>query len=161
MASRAGLGGRCRALMAAVKSTSSSSAKKASVSASPAKEARPKVGLLKVVSVSPQLGKFLGATEASRSDAVKKVWEHIKLHNLQVPLSLLLCFLFLFDIIMKLQSMSFALNYLMEYWFSYWLSAPHHIIIFFPSFVREKCSSYNAFWLEAPYNIYWYNFQLV
>ena len=47
-------------------------------------KARVNVGIQKVVPVSAQLGKFLGASEASRTDAIKKVWEYIKLHNLQV-----------------------------------------------------------------------------
>ncbi|KAK9273410.1 hypothetical protein L1049_018220 [Liquidambar formosana] len=39
----------------------------------------------KVAPVSPALRKFLGAPESSRTDAVKKIWEYIKLHNLQNP----------------------------------------------------------------------------
>ena len=46
---------------------------------------RSNIGIQKVLQISPQLGKFLdGATESSRTHAVKKVWEHIKLHHLQV-----------------------------------------------------------------------------
>ena len=58
-----------------------------------AKTATPKRGnaLQKMIPVSPQLGRFLGASEASRTDAVKKVWEHIKLHNLQVFILFCLC----------------------------------------------------------------------
>ncbi|KAL4325870.1 hypothetical protein GQ457_11G020320 [Hibiscus cannabinus] len=32
-----------------------------------------------------KLGKFLGASEASRTGTIKKVWEYIKRHNLQNP----------------------------------------------------------------------------
>ncbi|KAE8677517.1 ABC transporter G family member 14-like isoform X1 [Hibiscus syriacus] len=42
-------------------------------------------GLMRLQPVSPQLGKFLGSSEASRADATKKIWEYIKLHNLQNP----------------------------------------------------------------------------
>lgn len=44
-------------------------------------------GIQKVVPVSSELGKFIGAPEVSRTDAVKRVWEYIKLQNLQVFLS--------------------------------------------------------------------------
>ena len=48
-------------------------------------KARSNIGIQKVLQISPQLGKFLdGATESSRTHAVKKVWEHVKLHHLQV-----------------------------------------------------------------------------
>ncbi|XP_019182184.1 PREDICTED: upstream activation factor subunit UAF30-like [Ipomoea nil] len=70
-------GEACRVLMAAAKSSTSSTP--------PATAAAQKKGILKSVPVSPALGKFLGASEASRTDAVKKVWEHIKAHNLQNP----------------------------------------------------------------------------
>ncbi|KAJ4707603.1 upstream activation factor subunit spp27 [Melia azedarach] len=68
--------GNFRALMAAAKSSSTSSAAVGS------KEPK---GILKVVPVSPQLSEFVGASEVSRSEAVKKVWQYIKLHNLQNP----------------------------------------------------------------------------
>ncbi|CAH2059239.1 unnamed protein product [Thlaspi arvense] len=42
-------------------------------------------GILKVLPVSQPLAKFIGANEVARTTAVKKVWEHIKLHNLQNP----------------------------------------------------------------------------
>lgn len=42
-------------------------------------------GIMKPARVSPQLGKFLEASEASRTEAVKKIWQYIKLHNLQNP----------------------------------------------------------------------------
>jgi len=50
----------------------------------PRKLTRP-TGILKITPVSPALRQFLGAPEASRTDAVKKIWEYIKLHNLQNP----------------------------------------------------------------------------
>ncbi|KAI3980352.1 hypothetical protein MKX01_003891 [Papaver californicum] len=72
--------GGCRALMAAAKSTAT---KPSGGSTSAA--AGPK-GILKVVPVSPALGKFLGGVpEASRTDAVKKIWVYIKANNLQNP----------------------------------------------------------------------------
>ncbi|XP_027113580.1 uncharacterized protein [Coffea arabica] len=43
----------------------------------------PNSGVFKLTPVSPALNDFLGVSESSRSDAVKKVWEHIKLNNLQ------------------------------------------------------------------------------
>ncbi|XP_078442756.1 protein TRI1-like [Wolffia australiana] len=42
-------------------------------------------GLMKPVPVSAAMKKFLGVSEASRPEAVKKIWEHIKLHQLQNP----------------------------------------------------------------------------
>lgn len=48
------------------------------------------VGIQKVVPVSSELGNFLGSPEVSRTDAVKRVWEYIKLQNLQVLFSFLL-----------------------------------------------------------------------
>ncbi|KAG9446071.1 hypothetical protein H6P81_012199 [Aristolochia fimbriata] len=42
-------------------------------------------GLLKPVPVSPVMQKFLGVSEVSRVDAVKKIWDHIKANNLQDP----------------------------------------------------------------------------
>ncbi|TKY70198.1 Upstream activation factor subunit UAF30 [Spatholobus suberectus] len=42
-------------------------------------------GIQKVVPVSSELGHFLGAPQVSRTDAVKRVWEYIKLQNLQNP----------------------------------------------------------------------------
>ncbi|GKV47279.1 hypothetical protein SLEP1_g54192 [Rubroshorea leprosula] len=46
--------------------------------------ARP-TGNLKIPPVSPTLSTFLGANNASRSDAVKQIWSYIKTHNLQNP----------------------------------------------------------------------------
>lgn len=61
--------------------------KAADAAAAAAAAAKPKaVGILKPVPVSPALRKFLGgAPEISRAEAVKKVWDHIKLHQLQNP----------------------------------------------------------------------------
>ncbi|KAL4376128.1 hypothetical protein GQ457_02G029700 [Hibiscus cannabinus] len=42
-------------------------------------------GIFKVTPVSPALGQFLGAPQASRTDAVKQIWNYIKSHNLQNP----------------------------------------------------------------------------
>lgn len=42
-------------------------------------------GILKVGPISPALQSFLGAPEASRTDAVKQIWSYVKLHNLQNP----------------------------------------------------------------------------
>ncbi|KAK1563147.1 hypothetical protein Q3G72_023043 [Acer saccharum] len=63
--------GGCTALMAAAK-TESGGVKKTN-------------GIMKVLPVSPQLGKFLGSNEASRTDAVKQVWEYIRHNSLQNP----------------------------------------------------------------------------
>lgn len=68
----------CRVLMAAAKTSAQSDGGVAT------KTRRP-VGILKPMPVSPALGAFLGVSEASRTDVVKKVWQHIKLHNLQNP----------------------------------------------------------------------------
>ena len=80
--------GACsRALMAAAAKGAAASGVKTSSAAAKTKT-KTTTGrgnaLQKIIPVSPQLGRFLGAPEASRVDAVKKVWEYIKLHNLQV-----------------------------------------------------------------------------
>ncbi|VFQ69463.1 unnamed protein product [Cuscuta campestris] len=72
-------GNRCRILMTAAKSSA------ASTPVAAAKGSGLSKGLLKPMKVSPALEKFLGASEVSRSDAVKKVWEYIKAENLQNP----------------------------------------------------------------------------
>ncbi|CBI29190.3 hypothetical protein VitviT2T_002904 [Vitis vinifera] len=70
--------GGCRALMEAAKANANANTN--------TKVIRQGGGITKPVPVSPQLGKFLGGVpQASRSLAIKKVWEHIKLHNLQNP----------------------------------------------------------------------------
>ncbi|KAK8257067.1 hypothetical protein V6Z12_1Z008100 [Gossypium hirsutum] len=45
-------------------------------------ETRP-TGISKVTPVSPALGQFLGAQQASRTEAVKQIWFYIKSQNLQ------------------------------------------------------------------------------
>lgn len=97
MASSSRVFGRtCRALMAAAKSpagspTATATAAAATLTATtavkPRKLIKPikPVGILKPQPISSALGEFLGTSESSRTDAVKKVWEHIKLNNLQNP----------------------------------------------------------------------------
>ncbi|KAK7367140.1 hypothetical protein VNO80_09149 [Phaseolus coccineus] len=46
---------------------------------------RANTGIQKAVPVSSELGNFVGASEVSRTVAVKKVWEYIKQQNLQNP----------------------------------------------------------------------------
>ncbi|KAK7406987.1 hypothetical protein VNO78_08625 [Psophocarpus tetragonolobus] len=46
---------------------------------------RVNTGIQKVVPVSSELGNFIGASEVSRTEAIKKVWTYIKLQNLQNP----------------------------------------------------------------------------
>ncbi|XP_010540712.1 PREDICTED: upstream activation factor subunit UAF30 [Tarenaya hassleriana] len=77
MAATSRVFGACRTLMAKAASSSATS-----TGAGSAKEGK---GILKAVPVSQQLASFLGTNEASRTTAVKKIWEHIKLHNLQNP----------------------------------------------------------------------------
>ncbi|XP_059444272.1 uncharacterized protein LOC132176160 isoform X1 [Corylus avellana] len=48
-----------------------------------AKESSASSSSTKVVLISPQLGCFLGASYCSRTQAVKLIWEYIKLHHLQ------------------------------------------------------------------------------
>jgi upstream activation factor subunit UAF30 len=42
-------------------------------------------GLQKPMKPSPELAAVIGAGDVSRGEAVKKVWDHIKKHNLQNP----------------------------------------------------------------------------
>ncbi|XP_020596468.1 protein TRI1-like [Phalaenopsis equestris] len=42
-------------------------------------------GILKPLPVSAAMRKFIGQPEISRAEAVKKVWDYIKLHQLQNP----------------------------------------------------------------------------
>ncbi|CAK7341707.1 unnamed protein product [Dovyalis caffra] len=85
-----------RALLAPAKSaTASKSTATKTTAAKPKPKPKPKAtsttpkaptGILKPKPVSPVLSEFLGGVhEASRTDAVKKIWSHIKLHNLQNP----------------------------------------------------------------------------
>lgn len=42
-------------------------------------------GIMIPAPVSPELKKFLGVSEIPRTEAMKKIWEHIKANNLQNP----------------------------------------------------------------------------
>ncbi|XP_030962181.1 protein TRI1 [Quercus robur] len=100
----------CRALLAPAKSSASSASAAEVIKTTTSKQPKPKAtakpkptktakatpststtvpkrasGIQKVSPISPQLQTFLGAPEASRSDAVKQIWSYIKLHNLQNP----------------------------------------------------------------------------
>ncbi|CAL9102147.1 unnamed protein product, partial [Musa textilis] len=69
--------GGCRALMAAAKAGAKVEA--------PAPKAAAKTknfGILKPLPVSPAMEKFVGASEISRTGAIQKIWEHIKLNQL-------------------------------------------------------------------------------
>lgn len=99
----------CRALLAPAKSSSSTSTagasavKVAAAAAAPKSKAKAKpkpktdadaikpkrnvnmnAGIMKPRPISPALGSFLGAAESSRAEAVKQIWDHIKLNSLQV-----------------------------------------------------------------------------
>ncbi|CAL9050204.1 unnamed protein product [Musa banksii] len=71
--------GGCRALMAAAKAGAKVEA--------PAPKAAGKAtaGILKPLPVSRAMEKFVGASEISRTGAIKKIWDHIKLNQLQNP----------------------------------------------------------------------------
>ncbi|XP_043716861.1 protein TRI1-like [Telopea speciosissima] len=75
----------CQALMAAAKAARASVATSSEVAAPKPRAPSRSGGIFKVTPVSPAMSKFLGVSEASRTDAVKKVWEYIKLRNLQNP----------------------------------------------------------------------------
>jgi chromatin remodeling complex protein RSC6 len=47
--------------------------------------AKPGTGLLKPMTPSAELVAVIGAGQVARSEAVKKLWEYIKKHNLQNP----------------------------------------------------------------------------
>ncbi|GER57813.1 SWIB/MDM2 domain superfamily protein [Striga asiatica] len=67
----------------ATKVASSSAASKKPKSS---KEKKPSnAGITKTMPISATLQSLVGAPEASRAEVVKKVWEYIKLHNLQNP----------------------------------------------------------------------------
>ncbi|KAI3739442.1 hypothetical protein L2E82_29846 [Cichorium intybus] len=107
MASGARVFNGCRSLFAAAKSatpkptataatTTTAAKKKTTVKKStekPAKKPKPAsaekplkpLGILKPTPISPALGNFLGVSESARTDAVKKIWQYIKLHELQNP----------------------------------------------------------------------------
>ncbi|CAA2981228.1 upstream activation factor subunit spp27-like [Olea europaea subsp. europaea] len=83
----------CRALFYASKSSAaaapnpvvSTSKKNPSTSTKKKPPPSPTAGILKSTPVSPALQSLVGAPEISRAGAVKKIWEYIKLHNLQNP----------------------------------------------------------------------------
>ncbi|PNY11629.1 upstream activation factor subunit UAF30 [Trifolium pratense] len=82
-----------RALMAAAAKSATKKAAAASAEASTKTAVKKTVkrtvsvkstgGIQKVVPVTSELGSFIGSPEVSRTEAVKKVWEYIKLQNLQ------------------------------------------------------------------------------
>jgi chromatin remodeling complex protein RSC6 len=86
----------CRALLAPAKPATASKTTVAKPKPKPKPKPKAKAtsttpgtprGILKPNPVSPVLGDFLGGVpESSRAEAVKKIWAHIKLHNLQVSL---------------------------------------------------------------------------
>ncbi|EYU27179.1 hypothetical protein ABFS82_02G130100 [Erythranthe guttata] len=64
----------------------STSSKKPAAAAKPSKEKKASTsGIMKPTPISPTLQSLVGAPEISRVGAVKKIWEYIKLHNLQNP----------------------------------------------------------------------------
>ncbi|EEF38341.1 protein TRI1 [Ricinus communis] len=74
------------AAAAAAPSKSTATKKSAAAAVKPKDKPVRATGILKAAPVSPALSEFLGGVpEASRTDVVKKIWDHIKLHNLQNP----------------------------------------------------------------------------
>ncbi|GLT91376.1 hypothetical protein SLE2022_092670 [Rubroshorea leprosula] len=53
----------------------------AKTSSASAPNPKPKTRILKPTPVSPQLSQFLGTSEASCTEAIKKIWDYVKLHN--------------------------------------------------------------------------------
>ncbi|KAK9058200.1 hypothetical protein SSX86_023040 [Deinandra increscens subsp. villosa] len=101
MASSSRVFNGCRTLFAAAKSatpkppatasTTTAAAKKSTVKKPTTKnpkregsEVKP-LGIQKPGPISPALAHFLGVSESARTDAVKKIWEHIKSNDLQNP----------------------------------------------------------------------------
>ncbi|OIT01752.1 PREDICTED: upstream activation factor subunit UAF30-like isoform X1 [Nicotiana attenuata] len=78
-------GSYCRTLMAAAKSSAAATTPPAPAAAATAAGKVRHKGILKPLPISPALGKFVGSSEISRTDAVKKVWDYIKTNNLQNP----------------------------------------------------------------------------
>lgn len=74
--------------MAAAKSaaakTAANSAGAKSTATSASAEGKANVGIRKALPVSPALKEFVGASEVSRAEAIKKIWDHIKSNQLQV-----------------------------------------------------------------------------
>ena len=80
----------------------------AAASGGAAKEGK---GILKTVPVSQTLANFAGESELSRATAVKKVWEHIKGNNLQVPFSgVSWSFFFYLSLVYVLRKISLSLS---------------------------------------------------
>ncbi|MQM23089.1 hypothetical protein Taro_056150 [Colocasia esculenta] len=77
--------GGCRPLMAAAKSAAVGASGRSASSGRKAKSGPNLGGLMRTMPVSPAMRKFLGVPEISRPDAVKKIWDYIKLHQLQNP----------------------------------------------------------------------------
>lgn len=75
-----------RALMAAAK-TSVADAPSATTKAAATSATKPRGGITFPKPVSPTLAEFLGTNEASRAEAVKKVWDYVKSKGLQVAFS--------------------------------------------------------------------------
>ncbi|XP_077238865.1 SWIB/MDM2 domain superfamily protein [Tasmannia lanceolata] len=78
----------CRVLMAAAKAGAKANPNPRSASMAATTKAKTTTrpnGILKSVPVSPAMRKFLGVPEISRTEAVKKIWEYIKLNDLQNP----------------------------------------------------------------------------
>ncbi|KAL3622376.1 hypothetical protein CASFOL_033787 [Castilleja foliolosa] len=64
----------------------SSTAEAASKPLKKGKEKKPSVsGIMRTTPISPIFQSVVGVPEVSRAEAVKKLWEYIKLHNLQNP----------------------------------------------------------------------------
>ncbi|XP_073313760.1 uncharacterized protein [Primulina huaijiensis] len=89
MAPTSGFFRGCRALYYTAKSAAAPSPKpnisassKKAPTGTKEKKSSP-TGLLKASPVSATLRNFVGASEISRAEAVKKFWGYIKLHNLQ------------------------------------------------------------------------------
>ncbi|KAJ8485642.1 hypothetical protein OPV22_018127 [Ensete ventricosum] len=72
--------GGCRALMAAANAGAKVEAPAPKVAAK-----LKNAGIVKPLPVSPAMEKFVGASEISRTGVIKKIWEHIKLNQLQNP----------------------------------------------------------------------------
>ncbi|XP_042509582.1 protein TRI1-like [Macadamia integrifolia] len=74
-----------QALMAAAKAAKASATTSSGVAATKPQAPNRTSGIFKVTPVSPAMRQFLGVSEASRTDAVKKIWDYIKLNSLQNP----------------------------------------------------------------------------
>ncbi|XP_010943392.1 protein TRI1-like [Elaeis guineensis] len=74
----------CRVLMKTARTGVKAAATPTAAGAAGA--AKPKSNpVLRPLPVSPAMRKFVGAPEISRAEVVKKIWEHIKLNQLQNP----------------------------------------------------------------------------